>query len=133
MEKCGFPNCNSSASSGYYCPGHARMMGATKPAVEKRFIPKVSSSRKEQNKEYEKKKKEFLKNHKTCQIGMDGCTKQATCVHHTQGRLGENLTDVTTWKASCAYCNMIVEVKDIEAREAGHKKSKLGKVTKKTM
>lgn len=133
MEKCGFPNCKSAAASGFYCPGHARMMGSTKPDKEKNPLPKVSNSRKEQNKEYERKKKAFLSKHTSCQIQIPGCTKEVTCVHHTVGRIGENYTDETTWLASCTRCNLEVEIKEAEAREAGHKKTRLGKVTKKTM
>lgn len=65
-----------------------------------------------------------------CAIGMEGCTKLATCVHHVSGRTGTKLKDEKDWMASCESCNLWVEVNDGEARKRGFKKSRLGKVNK---
>lgn len=65
-----------------------------------------------------------------CQIGMEGCTKVATCVHHVSGRTGTKLKDEKDWMASCDSCNLWVEVNDGEARKRGFKKSRLAKVNK---
>lgn len=135
METCGFPNCNSAAASGFYCPGHARMMGSTKPPADTKPIPNESDKQKDRLKEYKAVKKAWLKKpeNKVCKINGSNCTHIATAPHHTQGRQGEKLNDTSTWIPSCDPCNLEVEIKDAEAREAGHKKTRLGKITKKTM
>lgn len=65
-----------------------------------------------------------------CAIGMEGCTKIATCVHHVSGRTGTKLKDEKDWMASCESCNRWVEENDGEARKRGFKKTRLGKVNK---
>lgn len=83
---------------------------------------------KEEMKKYKPEMINFLKTHAKCEIGMDGCTKVATCVHHSAGRTGEKLHDQKDWIASCSNCNLAVEIKDAEAREKGFKKSRLNKI-----
>lgn len=69
----------------------------------------------------------FLSKHKFCEIQGPNCTKLATCVHHSEGRIGEKLLDVKTFVPSCTSCNLWCETNDAEAREKGFKKSKFKK------
>jgi len=83
---------------------------------------------KDELKKYTPAAKAFLKKHKLCEIKMKGCTVEATVVHHVRGRLGARLHDQEDWVASCANCNLMVEVKDLEAREKGFKKSRFKEI-----
>lgn len=70
---------------------------------------------------------DFLEEHPICEIRGPQCTGQATCIHHVAGRSIKKVLDKKTWKASCSNCNLHVEIKDAEAREKGHKTSRLSK------
>lgn len=119
---CLFPNCQRHSTANGYCIGH-QGYGAivVKP---KKVIPKRSDSMKEKMKEYKPLMIAYLAKNKVCKLKMDGCTKVATCVHHTKGRIGEQLMKVEDWRPSCTNCNLQVEIKDLEARSKGLKKSK---------
>lgn len=69
----------------------------------------------------------FLSVHKMCKIQGPECTKEATCVHHSEGRIGDKLLDVSTFIPSCSNCNLWCETHDAEARKKGFKKSKFTK------
>jgi len=124
--KCDFPGCKSHPQKNGYCIGH-RIYSNTPVEKEK---PKPIAKRSEKMKEAVKGlKKDYAlylsqPENKYCQLKMEGCTKVATVVHHTEGREGDNLTDQSKWKASCVWCNLMAEIKDAEAREKGVKKSK---------
>lgn len=74
--------------------------------------------------------KEFLARpeNKECKIKMPGCSGLAVCVHHSAGRIGIKLHDQADWVPSCANCNLRVEIKDLEARSKGFKKSRLNQI-----
>jgi hypothetical protein len=106
---------------------YARYCGHFKIDPEKAQTISTFSKKREtiNRKDYGPAVKAFLKEHTVCEIGMEGCTKKAVCVHHVKGRT--TITDLLNqdhWKASCANCNGAVERNDKEAREAGHKISK---------
>ena len=42
-----------------------------------------------------------------CQVGLDGCTYIATCVHHTHGRATTG-DDPKYLVASCQHCNQAI-------------------------
>jgi len=69
----------------------------------------------------------FMKDKEECEIKSPVCTGRAECVHHVEGRGIKVILDQSKWKASCGACNGYVEVKDAEAKEKGHKKSRLAK------
>lgn len=127
---CLFPTCKSHPQKNGYCIGHRIYASNTEKKEAKEEKPKPIAKRSEKMKENVKAlKKEYplflaRPENKYCQLKMNGCTKVATVVHHTQGREGANLTDQSTWMPSCAHCNIIVEEKDGEARDKGVKKSK---------
>lgn len=124
---CEFPGCSRHPEKNGYCIGH-RIYANTPVEKEK---PKQISKRSEKMKETVKSlKKDYAiylskPENKFCKLKMDdGCMKIATAVHHTVGRIGNNLTDQSKWMPSCTYCNNAAEEKDAEAREKGVKRSK---------
>lgn len=73
-------------------------------------IKKISKSYQETLKEYAPLRAEFLKNNPLCQMKLQGCTYNAECIHHMQGKKSKELyLDSTKWKASCLSCNRVVE------------------------
>jgi hypothetical protein len=119
---CLFPNCKSHPQPNGYCIGHSKH-GAVVVKVKKE-IPKRSEGMKEKMKEYKPKMIAFLAKNKRCKMNMEGCTKVAVCVHHVFGRIGDKLMDEKGWMPACANCNLTAEIKDLEARSKGLKKSK---------
>lgn len=69
----------------------------------------------------------FLKGKSECEIKSPICTGQPEVVHHMAGRGVKVILDDSKWKACCSACNNYVEEKDREARQKGHKISKLNK------
>lgn len=132
VDQCEFPNCRSNKVRGIYCIGHAKMMGVEKPPKEKQPIGKEGDKLKEEKKKYKKLSEDFLKKpeNQECKIKMEGCTGKATQVHHAAGRSGKQLTNVEDFIPSCTNCNLKVEIKNLEAKELGFKKTRLGKVNK---
>lgn len=102
------------------------MMMAGKPVEVKpvKSIPKRSKKMEEEMKLYRPEMMKYLKANPVCKLDMQGCAKVATCVHHTRGREGEQLHNQKDWLPSCVNCNLQVEIKDLEARQKGVKKSK---------
>lgn len=94
--------------------------------------PKRSDSLQDKMKDYKKQVKVYLSRPENlrCKIQAPGCKVISTCVHHTAGRTGKQLTNEEDWMPSCTPCNSWVESNDREAREKGFKKTRLGKVKK---
>lgn len=106
-----------------------KMLGLAPAKEEKKYkpIPKRSKSLKAEFRKYVPEMKAFLAKpeNEFCKIRMEGCTGKAVCVHHPAGRIGKKLRDQSEWMPSCASCNLQVEIKDLEARQKGFKKSRL--------
>ena len=83
----------------------------------------MSAKRKSDIVVYSMLREKFLSRCPQCQIQAPGCTKKATVVHHTRGRILYYLI-VSTWMASCAGCNLFIERNDAWARLRGFFKSK---------
>ena len=124
MSNCIFPGCLRFAQSNGYCVNHGRVYASGVSVKKPKEINKVSEKRKDINQALKTIYPLFLAKHPKCEIGSPNCTKDATCIHHTEGRLPSKVLDQTTWKASCYPCNLWVEENDATARELGHKKSK---------
>lgn len=92
------------------------------------IIKKVSKGRAKQNRAYTPIKRKFLQDHPICQV--EGCEAPSTDLHHVRGRSGKQLLKVTDFMATCHPHHQEFEIKDKEAREAGYKKSRLGKSQK---
>lgn len=95
----------------------------SKPKKVYKAPNKVSEKRKEANKEYAILRDEYLDSHPTCEVMLLGCEKTAIEIHHVAGR-GNNLNDVSTFKATCRYCHNQIHnaFSAIEARNKGLKK-----------
>lgn len=84
-------------------------------------IPKVSSKRAKKDEEYSKLRKKFLLDNPTCQINVNGCSIQATDVHHTHAGKDRDVYYLiqSTWKASCRNCHDFLHLNPKIARELG--------------
>ena len=87
----------------------------------KYVIPQVSEKRKKQDAEYLKLRARFLTEKPMCEIGLPGCTMNATDVHHT--RSGEERSVYyliqSTWLSSCRNCHHHIHMNPAEARTMG--------------
>jgi hypothetical protein len=97
--------------------------------VRTRAINPVAPKRKDENKEYEKKKAKFLKKHPVCQFPK--CDKKSCDTHHMEGRSGKNFLDDKTWKALCRAHHIYCELNPKKARELNMSGSRLKKATTK--
>lgn len=147
---CKYPDCENWArrSDGDFCSSHEdtlRKEAETsrkqsekreqllKKAKEKSQQPrqkinKVSPKREEENKAYTQLRGIFLMNHPYCEIqANEFCSKSATTVHHTAGRIGELFLDVSKWKGACMSCHQYAHDHPKEAIEKGWSESRLAK------
>jgi hypothetical protein len=87
-------------------------------------IKTANKKRQKQNRAYTKVKKKFLVENPTCQAQLEGCTGQATDLHHIGGRTGENLLKVEGFAALCRTCHDIIHKKMSaqQAKKIGMKK-----------
>lgn len=69
----------------------------------------------------------FLKGKTECRLKTPVCTGRPEVVHHTKGRGVKVILDQDYWLEACSACNLYVENKDQEAREAGNKVSRHAK------
>lgn len=88
-------------------------------------IARVSPKRKTEMDEYSKRRELFLIAHPRCEANLVGCTRVATDVHHTEGRVGNNYLNMSKWKALCRHCHQWVEENPEEAKELGLSQSRL--------
>lgn len=72
-------------------------------------IKKVSKKQLENLKEYRKVRDEFMKQNRTCQARLQGCTVKATDLHHKKSRIGDLLTDTKFFMAVCRQCHNKIE------------------------
>lgn len=104
---------------------HAHRKAERNAAKEKPIyiIPKVSEKQVKKNKLYTKQRREHLIKHPHCQLRLQGCTRIAVEVHHSEGR-GENTNKVESFMSACQNCHSIVHAKlsAAQARDAGFKK-----------
>jgi hypothetical protein len=117
---CQFPGC---INNGRYC----RIQGHIPEEIAPRkTIAAVSKKRDKINRqEYKPIAQKYLQAHPRCELQMEGCTQKAQGIHHLKGKSStELLLDVRFFKAACNHCNLMVEVKDQEAREKELKLSK---------
>ena len=74
-------------------------------SVSTKPIKRNSDKRAKQNRLYIKLNHKFLVENPYCQIKVNGCTINATQVHHKKGRIGELLTNVKWFCATCDNCH----------------------------
>ena len=97
-----------------------------KPSNQKP-IPKVSAKQVDRLKEYKKVRDVYMKEHPICEAQLEGCSRQATDLHHGRGRIGSLLTDVSNFHALCAHCHHAIEISPSMAKELGLSKNRLDK------
>lgn len=97
MKLCKHNNCNNPVWSGGFCKWHSK----------RQQIKVISNKRKEEKKEYDKKRKLYLIEHSICEVKE--CNNKATQIHHKVGRVGNNYTDESTFLAVCASCHKQIE------------------------
>jgi hypothetical protein len=90
------------------------------------LINKRSNKKIEQDKHYNKIRKQFLEEHPFCEIGLEGCTRVATEIHHTKGK-GIHYLDTDTFKAICNHCHILITEHSKEAIDKGYSQSRLKK------
>lgn len=83
---------------------------------------KVSLKQAKRLREYNKLRDEFLKD-KTCQF--PGCESDQVTLHHAAGRIGDNLTDVSKFRALCWEHHNYCEINPDIAKEWGLSESRL--------
>jgi hypothetical protein len=100
-----------------------------KPVKQDKAKPKGiaqrSKKRAAQERLYAKERIKYLDANPVCEGQLTGCTYLATCIQHSEGRIGELLTDVTKFKASCHNCNMRAETHPTESIAKGFSVSRL--------
>ena len=99
-----------------------------KASKAKPKIKRVSKKRASQERAYKPVRKKFLSDNPICQV--DGCNSPSTDLHHKAGRSGAKLLEVDDFMAVCRKHHNEFEEKDKEARAAGYKKTRLGKIQK---
>lgn len=123
MPDCLFPTCSRNADGNGYCIFHKIYSNSAEVKVPKE-IAKKSDNQKEIDKELKKLYPIYLSRpeNKACKIKMEGCTKKATVVHHTRGRIGDQVFEQKDWLPSCPSCNIVLETRHAESVEKGFKK-----------
>jgi len=80
-----------------------------------------SPKRVRQESTYSLLRKPFLEKHPHCEIPVPGiCLHKSTEVHHTDGRVEEDLNDEVGWRAACRPCHQWVHSHPQEARDLGY-------------
>jgi hypothetical protein len=99
------------------------------PIKRKRRIKPLSEKRKTALAEYTAKRIVFLAENPYCGIGVDGCEKRASEVHHLRGRVGADLLDESMWKGACRPCHQYVTEHPKEAIERGWALPRIGRAS----
>jgi len=84
-----------------------------------------SDKRARQEREYSKKRKEYLIDHPICEVL--GCFAKSTEVHHKKGRIGDLLTDERYFMAVCNAHHRVIELNPIWAKNNGYSLNRLSK------
>lgn len=85
---------------------------------------RYSLKRQKDNRVYSKRRKLFL-DEAPCAANLEGCTGEATQVHHKAGRTGDNFLNVATWLPVCDNCHIKIELSPVMAKERGFSLSRI--------
>lgn len=98
-----------------FCATHAHQFRKEAKDAKKvkvvKTVRKVSEKRANEEKAYQVVRAGFLATHYYCAAKLEGCTYKATDVHHSSGREGKKLTDVTKFIAVCRNCHSLLHDK----------------------
>lgn len=92
------------------------------PAIKKP-IKKFSANKLEALKKYRKLRDKYFEEHPVCEF--PGCNSKEITLHHSRGRTGSFLTDVTFFKSLCLDHHRYVEEHPKEAQRMGLSQSRL--------
>lgn len=107
---------------------HIRALKENFTRKPKGVIPKVSEKRAVVNKEYEKVKKEYKKEHPKCEANLEGCTKETTDIHHQAGKSNAALLiNPDYFLAVCRSCHSWIEIHPHESLAMGLSVPRLSK------
>jgi hypothetical protein len=109
-KRCAKEGCNYWAIKKGFCKVHS--------PVKTYVIKPFSDKHLEKMKEYRRVRDFYMADHPKCEAQLEGCTKEATDLHHSRGR-GQFLCDTRYFKALCRHCHRFVEENPLEAKERG--------------
>ena len=89
-----------------YC-WSCRKSNLNKPQKPNVSIPHVSSKRKKKDAEYLKLRERYLNEHSLCKVKVNGCSQQATDIHHTYAGSNRDTYYLiqSTWLPVCRNCH----------------------------
>lgn len=90
-------------------------------------ISKQSDKEKKRQKLYKAVRTFYLISHPNCEAQIEGCTLQATEIHHQKGRIGDLLTNMNFFIALCHSCHEFCEHNPKQAKELGLSLNRLDK------
>lgn len=101
---------------------HFSFQCAIKPKKESIAKPKVkikqfSDKKIKELAVYRKERDKFLKSKSVCEY--PGCESTELTCHHSEGRIGSNLTDASKFKALCWKHHLHIETHPDEAKQLG--------------
>ena len=82
------------------------------------LLPAKSKKRAVLDQLYSVSRQQFLARNPFCNARLDGCTANATDIHHKAGR-SKNYLDVLTWLPVCRTCHQWIELHPLEAKKMG--------------
>ena len=90
----------------------------------KSVIPKVSAKKQKQDAEYLKLRARFLTENPMCEIGVSGCTRNSTDIHHIRSGSDRHIYYLiqSTWLSVCRSCHNFVHLNPKISREMGYLK-----------
>jgi hypothetical protein len=118
-KTCNYKDCSNPVFSGGRCRWHVEKKPANK---QRKKIKPLSDKHRERLAEYKLVADKFLKENPICLV--DGCKGEST-LHHSKGRVGDNLTDVSTFRNLCWPHHKYYEEHPEEARALGITQSRL--------
>lgn len=84
-----------------------------------------SVKRAKQEREYSKLRDKFLQDNPVCMFPE--CQSEQVTLHHSKGRIGNLLTDVSTFRSLCFKHHQYIELNPDIAKEWGLSESRLSK------
>lgn len=125
MPFCTYGLCeNYIEGSTRFCATHNAMFRKEKKdAMKVKVVHPIRKISKKQAKELETYtilRTGYLKSHYYCEAKLQGCTHKAVDIHHTGGREGEKLTDISKFLAVCRECHSLLHDK-LSAKERREK------------
>lgn len=78
---------------------------AKQPIKKQKQIKPLSKKKQQDMRTYQVRRKHHLEKHPNCQLKLDVCIGKASEIHHSKGRIGNNLTNSNTFVSACRPCH----------------------------